>query len=420
MSREYQYSDQYLDEVASRQFQVSDTFVNTTVVSTFTATVGLTSQASTLVATTTFSAGTHTASVGLTTQTSTLAATTTFSPGTHTASVGLVSQSSTLSATTTFSGGTHTAVGALVGSSSTLAATVTFVGPSSFTAVTNLVSSSSTLAASGTVVNPQVTATVGLITKTSLLSSSVTFVGAGGVGPDTPTLSIDYVGAGLTTATISESSVGSFNVVYVQDEHTGIWVNVGDRTSDGDVSFTLSSFGRFYAYVLSTLNSQSVVSNVVLFWALDNEESNDAVDHSPADIIRWLLISQGRGTDPGDSDDWPIFSSSEPSIPDNCVTTYDTSGVLQGRIQYSGEMSEHFGFQIRVRGKDHVTAWRKANELKTHLDQGVLLDTVNINSSIYLVEAITRSGGILALGKETNSQRLVFTLNATVALRQIA
>lgn len=243
--------------------------------------------------------------------------------------------------------------------------------------------------------------------------------GSSGSPPNTPTLSIS-IANGVVTATITGSSVGATNNIYALGALDNDFVLVGSITGNGSAILSLDPTGRYFAHVISTLNSQSVTSNVVTFW-LTEDSSGDNTDHSPADIVRWLLISQGKGTDPEDGLAWPIFTNNEHSTPDNCITTYDTSGILDGRIQSSGEMTEHFGFQIRVRSQSHNVGWRKINDLKTQIDQGIKLDTIVINSSSYLVESITRSGGILALGKESpTSQRLVFTLNAIVALRQLA
>lgn len=87
--------------------------------------------------------------------------------------------------------------------------------------------------------------------------------------PDAPTLAVaddgDDTGA---TATISDSSAGSANVVYTRAVSGGLgssaWVNSGNRTGDGTVSLDLAA-GYYMAYVESTLNSQTSSSNVVYF-----------------------------------------------------------------------------------------------------------------------------------------------------------
>lgn len=362
-------------------------------------------------------APTYTANVTLTGSSSTLSTTLETTRPTYTATVTLSGKASTFSASGTTVVPSFTATVALVSQPTVLAALVS-VATAVFLVNVSLVSSSTVLAASSQFAITY-TATVSLTSTSSLLSASVTSTSVG-PAPDTPVLTVVDNGDLTATLTVSDSSPGAANAIYILGPSSVSWVLVGSITGNGSIVSGALVGGQYFGYIVSTEHTATVVSLVVPFQITDNNDSVELI-HSPADIIRYLLISQGKGSEPSDDLDWPMFTSSEPTIPDNCITTYDTSGVLQGRIQYSGEMVEHYGFQIRVRGSDHNTAWRKMNDIKTQMDQGVRLDTVNINSSIYLVEAITRSGGILALGKESpTSQRLVFTLNAIVALRQLA
>jgi len=146
-----------------------------------------------------------------------------------------------------------------------------------------------------------------------------------------------------------------------------------------------------------------------------------ALNHSPADIVRYLLIDLSQGTLPSDSDSWPIHVAREPDTPDSVITVFDTSGRLDGRAQVSGEMLEHYGIQVRVRDTNPVEGFAKAQDIAIALDQTAYQDTITINSDTYLVHAVSRTGGILGLGKETpTSKRNLFTINAVVELRQTA
>jgi|WetSurMetagenome_2_1015567.scaffolds.fasta_scaffold586091_2 hypothetical protein len=145
--------------------------------------------------------------------------------------------------------------------------------------------------------------------------------------------------------------------------------------------------------------------------------------HSPADVVRWLMIDLSLGTDPagtGTSDSWPIHASSEPDYPDNLITIYDTAGVQQGRIQNTGETVEHRGIMVQVRGTDHATAWGKMDAIKVALDESVHNSLVIVDSSQYTVYAVTKQSGPLSLGREQNTNRFLFTLNAIVALQQLS
>ena len=146
---------------------------------------------------------------------------------------------------------------------------------------------------------------------------------------------------------------------------------------------------------------------------------SSSLDHSPADVVRWLLIDLSLGTDPGDEGSWPIHASSEPDSPDNLIAVYDTAGVTGGRIQRTGETIEHRGIMVQVRGTGQPTAWAKAEAIKTALDESVDKSLVTVGSSDYIVYAITRHSGPVSLGREPSTNRFLFTINAVVALRQI-
>ena len=141
--------------------------------------------------------------------------------------------------------------------------------------------------------------------------------------------------------------------------------------------------------------------------------------HSPADIIRYLMIDFALGTIPSDGGAWPIFVGQEPNNPDDVITIFDTAGIHDGRLQVGGEVQEHHGFQVRVRAANHVDGWTKINAIDVTLNESVLLDTTTISSQDYTIQSITRKGTIIPLGKEKpDSRRDVFTLNAVTSLVQ--
>ena len=142
--------------------------------------------------------------------------------------------------------------------------------------------------------------------------------------------------------------------------------------------------------------------------------------HSPADILRWLLVSLGAGSAPSSSSDWPIFATQEPDRPDNCITVFDTAGVLDGRQMPTGVQMEHEGWQIRIRARTHNVGWQKAKEIADLLDQSVVRYVVVIGGHQYLVQCVSRTSGVLSLGEESpQTKRRVFTLNGIMAVREI-
>lgn len=142
--------------------------------------------------------------------------------------------------------------------------------------------------------------------------------------------------------------------------------------------------------------------------------------HSPADVLRQLLVDLGLGSEPAALSLWPVYATSEPSSPDNCLTTYDTTGLTDARLMVTGEAPVHHGFQVRVRSADHQSGWAKANAVRTALAESVYQHTVHVGASAYLVHAVARIGDVLTLGSESpTSKRRLFTLNAVVTLQAL-
>lgn len=142
--------------------------------------------------------------------------------------------------------------------------------------------------------------------------------------------------------------------------------------------------------------------------------------HSPADIIRYALINASGGTLPTNNGSWPIYCNSEPDSPDNCITIYDTEGRQHGRSMIDGERQEHYGVQVRVRAADPPTGFTKAQDLALLLDKTIINANVSISSTNYIVYTVSRSGNVISLGYDTPlSKRRLFTMNATISLRQL-
>ena len=142
--------------------------------------------------------------------------------------------------------------------------------------------------------------------------------------------------------------------------------------------------------------------------------------HSPADILGQLLIDISVGSDVLDGEAWPVFVSSEPTLPDNMLTTYDTQGVDQGRSMLDGELYTYHGVQTRIQATDPKTGWTKVNLVRRELSR-VSKKVVHLESSSYLVWSLTQIGPSLALGKMTGeSKRNLFTVNALLVVKQLS
>lgn len=144
--------------------------------------------------------------------------------------------------------------------------------------------------------------------------------------------------------------------------------------------------------------------------------------HSPAQILRKLLIDLGLGSmpDPTTTIIWPIFAESMPSSPDNLICTYTTQGVLQGSSMVDGEVQESYGFMIKVSTAVDRDGWSMASLIVNKIDKEVNRTTVIIDAFSYLVHSMRRTSSILNLGKgvPANKQN-AYTINGTMTITQI-
>jgi hypothetical protein len=144
--------------------------------------------------------------------------------------------------------------------------------------------------------------------------------------------------------------------------------------------------------------------------------------HSPADIIRYLLTDLGLGSD-SDTPNlsaWPVYESDEPPTPDDCITVYNTSDKIQGRSMIDGEFQGQEGFLIRIRSSGPVNGFSKAEAIKEAIDKQCTQVVVNLEGHSYRIPAINRTTGVLKLGQEVGvSNRYIYTINATAAIRQL-
>ena len=140
--------------------------------------------------------------------------------------------------------------------------------------------------------------------------------------------------------------------------------------------------------------------------------------HSVADIVRNLIIDLSLGTLPSSSAAWPVFAEREPDKPDNCITVYGSQGRDQGRMMIDGEREIQHGVQISVRSQNTTTGHQKALTIATTLDDSVKQTSVTFSAKTYLVHSVNRTSDVLYAGKDPDTKRNLFTINAVVPLEQ--
>lgn len=144
--------------------------------------------------------------------------------------------------------------------------------------------------------------------------------------------------------------------------------------------------------------------------------------HSPADVLRHLLVTKGVGSIPvpvPSNSDWPIYAHNEPDGPDNSITIFDVQGIKHGRTMIDGEIQEHHGIQVRIRSSVSDVGYTKARNIAIVLDEQVYQDAVTISSYNYCVHSFNRTSDVIPLGKEatTPSKRSICVINGLIMLR---
>jgi hypothetical protein len=144
--------------------------------------------------------------------------------------------------------------------------------------------------------------------------------------------------------------------------------------------------------------------------------------HSPALILRGYLVgNDGEMYEPGVLDGviqaTPVFVSQLPDKRDLAICIYDTTGVRDGRLMRTGEVSIHPGVHLRVRAPDYQTGWEVGNALAGTLD-GLMCSVIILDDQSYTLWNVSRQGPLLYLGEEPDKRREAFTLDAIMTVTE--
>lgn len=296
--------------------------------------------------------------------------------------------------------------------------------------------------ASGAIVNADdtVTSTVVNTTVASLvrtefedvLTATVTNVTAAQLAvtstDDTVTATTKNVTAAQGAITEQPDSVATTVIIRVlvtgaitetSDTATSTTTNVTTATAAIDeAGDTLLSTVINTTYATGAI-TEKADTNKIKGWA-EGIDVTGRLDDGAATIATTLLIDLGIGTSATASEAWPVFISSEPEKPDNCITVLDTPGEDQGRYMMGGKRVERKGFQFVVRAKDYETGWLKAHALAVLLDEEIQNTTVTIGATDYNIAAFKRTSQVLHVGRDKPaSGREIFTINATASINQV-
>ncbi len=149
--------------------------------------------------------------------------------------------------------------------------------------------------------------------------------------------------------------------------------------------------------------------------------------HSPADILRYYVISQNLATLPDTSGLWPGYANFLPDEGYNAILFTDTTARNDGRDIRSGQVINHPGVQMLFRGKTQPLAYNKGKEVQDLIDT-IYRQIVTIDSTDYKIDSVTRNGTLIPLSmeehykalerqnKEVKQGRFIFVLNTNLTL----
>lgn len=144
------------------------------------------------------------------------------------------------------------------------------------------------------------------------------------------------------------------------------------------------------------------------------------LSNSPSEIIAYLVINLGKGTNPNASSSWPVYVDFSPESPDNLIVINTEAGRLSGKDHVEGDVPEHVGFQVAVRSSSFSSGEQKARDIAITFDEQVSQKLITISGTSYIISSITRRSSVINPTRNiSNSRRNLFTFHATTTIRQV-
>ena len=144
--------------------------------------------------------------------------------------------------------------------------------------------------------------------------------------------------------------------------------------------------------------------------------------NSPASILaEYIVTTLQLLTSPDLDEQWPCFISSMPDdgVPDNCGTVYDVPGRLDGSMNRTGAVVQHYGVQIKIRSIDYNTGWRRIEDIALALDQMLDASVVRKDTN-YIIYNAMRMTPVIPLGAEPGTKRRwLFTVTFTLTMDEL-
>lgn len=149
--------------------------------------------------------------------------------------------------------------------------------------------------------------------------------------------------------------------------------------------------------------------------------------HSPAEVLRQLIIDLNQGSWPNLDSDWPVYTRQKPNEPDNLILTTTLGSVPHGRNFVTGESRLHFGAEVLVRSirtnstgtGGYTSGYEKIGLVCLALNTQVFNRIVYVSSYTYTVHAMVQTGDISDQGADNaDNERYLFSVSYTMAITQ--
>lgn len=138
--------------------------------------------------------------------------------------------------------------------------------------------------------------------------------------------------------------------------------------------------------------------------------------HFASEVVAELLRQNTIGTNPLDNLEWPIFTATLQSEPDEAIAVADYGKPVDGRLHRTGETILFWGVQTTVRSSRFQKAREKIYEIWKFCE-GVTRTEVTVQDQSYVIQAIHQLLTPSYIGSDPNN-RIVFTLNSLVCFAE--
>jgi Bacteriophage minor capsid protein len=113
-------------------------------------------------------------------------------------------------------------------------------------------------------------------------------------------------------------------------------------------------------------------------------------------------------------DTWPFYVGTQPDTPEECITFFDSTPIVNKKSVDTGFTLIRPGVQLRARGIEYMATWRKLEQIRLWCDD-VAGMTVTLAGEDFVIVNVSQQSGIINIGR-TEDRLYEFTLNVVMTL----